>query len=106
MISATAVPPSCWRRANAICSSVKCFLPILTGSFLKCQISKNLTSKTDQEMGGRSGIPRGGRTVMGKGSYRLEEIVSKLREAEVVLAQGKTIAQVCKQLGITDQTYY
>ena len=35
-----------------------------------------------------------------------EQIVNKLRQAEVLLAQGQTIAQVSKTLGITDQTYY
>lgn len=35
-----------------------------------------------------------------------EEIVNKLRQAEVLLAQGQTISQVSKALGITDQTYY
>ena len=38
--------------------------------------------------------------------YSAEEIVNKLRQAEVELAKGQTIAQVCKQIGITDQTYY
>jgi len=38
--------------------------------------------------------------------YNAEEIIHKLREADVLLGQDKTIAQVCKQLGITDQTYY
>ena len=35
-----------------------------------------------------------------------EQIIQNLREAEVLLAQGRTIAQVCKKIGITDQTYY
>ena len=35
-----------------------------------------------------------------------EEIVNKLREADVLLSQGQTIVEVCKQIGITDQTYY
>ena len=35
-----------------------------------------------------------------------EQIISKLREAEVDLAQGKTVAQVCKKLGVAEQTYY
>jgi len=35
-----------------------------------------------------------------------EQIVNKLRQAEVLLAQGQTVAQVSKTLGITDQTYY
>ena len=30
----------------------------------------------------------------------------KLREAEVGLAQGQTVGQVSKQIGVTEQTYY
>lgn len=35
-----------------------------------------------------------------------EEIIAKLREAEVHLSQGQTIPQVCKKLGVSEQTYY
>jgi transposase-like protein len=35
-----------------------------------------------------------------------EQIIGKLREAEVELAKGATIAQVAKKLEITDHTYY
>jgi putative transposase len=35
-----------------------------------------------------------------------EQIITKLREAEALLAQGATIPQVCKQQAITEQTYY
>jgi len=35
-----------------------------------------------------------------------EQIVAKLRQAEVELAKGRTTSQVCKKLGISDQTYY
>jgi transposase-like protein len=35
-----------------------------------------------------------------------EQIISKLREAEVLLSQGQTVAQASKQLGVRDQTYY
>ena len=35
-----------------------------------------------------------------------EEIVQKLRKAELGLAEGKTIPQVCKQLSISEQTYH
>ncbi len=38
--------------------------------------------------------------------YSAEEIVNKLRQAEVELAKGQTVAHACKQIGITDQTYY
>jgi putative transposase len=35
-----------------------------------------------------------------------EQIISKLREAEVELAKGATIATVARKLEITDHTYY
>ena len=38
--------------------------------------------------------------------YTADQIVSKLREAEVELSKGQSIAVVAKKLGITDQTYY
>ena len=38
--------------------------------------------------------------------YTPEQIITKLREAEVYLSQGKTIGQACKTLEISDQTYY
>ena len=38
--------------------------------------------------------------------YSTEQIVAKLREAEKMQAQGKTIAQVCKHFGISDQTFF
>jgi len=38
--------------------------------------------------------------------YSAEQIVAKLREAERLQAQGKTIAQVCKHFRISDQTFF
>ena len=38
--------------------------------------------------------------------YSAEQIVTKLREAEVMLAKGQTLGEVCRQLEITDVTYY
>ena len=38
--------------------------------------------------------------------HSTEQIVNKLRQADVELAKGQSIAAVCKQIGITDQTYY
>lgn len=43
---------------------------------------------------------------MAKRKYTSEEIIHKLREADVLLGQGKTILEACKQLGVTDQTYF
>jgi len=38
--------------------------------------------------------------------YTPEQIIRKLREAEVEIAQGVKIALVAKKLGITEHTYY
>ena len=38
--------------------------------------------------------------------FTSEQIIGKLREAEVALAKGTQIAVVCKQLGVAEQTYY
>ncbi len=35
-----------------------------------------------------------------------EQIIGKLREAEVGLASGQTVPEVCRTLGIAEQTYY
>lgn len=35
-----------------------------------------------------------------------ELIVKKLREADEIIASGGTIEQACKQLGVSDATYY
>ena len=35
-----------------------------------------------------------------------EQIINKLRQAEVEIANGATISQAAKKIGITDQTYY
>jgi len=43
---------------------------------------------------------------MSKKRYRPEEIVRKLREADVLISQGKPVAQVVKSLGVTEVTYY
>ena len=38
--------------------------------------------------------------------YTVEQIIPMLREAEVELARGATIAQVCRKIGVTEPTYY
>ncbi len=43
---------------------------------------------------------------MARKRYTAEQIITKLREAEVELGKGQTTPQVCKKLGISDQTYY
>ena len=42
-----------------------------------------------------------------KGSkHTPEQIVAKLRQAEVELSKGLTIPKVCRKLSVTEQTYY
>ena len=44
---------------------------------------------------------------MGKGMRRTpEQIIRKLRQAEVLSGQGKTVEQICRELGVSDATYY
>lgn len=43
---------------------------------------------------------------MPKHRYTTEEIIHKLREADVLIGQGQTVAQASKQIGVTDQTYF
>ena len=37
--------------------------------------------------------------------FKAEEIVNKLRQADVALSKGQTVAQACKQIGVTGVTY-
>ncbi len=43
---------------------------------------------------------------MARNRHTSEQIIGKLREAEVDLARGTPVAQACKKIGITEQTYY
>ncbi len=43
---------------------------------------------------------------MGRKRFTPEQIIGKLREAEVAMAHGEGVGQVCRTLGITEQTFY
>jgi len=43
---------------------------------------------------------------MKKKGFTAEQIIWKLREAEVLLGQGATVAEVSRKLSVTEQTYY
>ncbi len=43
---------------------------------------------------------------MGRKRHTPEQIIRKLREAEIGLGQGLKTPEVCRKLGITEQTYY
>ena len=41
-----------------------------------------------------------------KKRYSGPQIVAKLREADILLGKGKTVPEVCKDIEISQQTYY
>ena len=43
---------------------------------------------------------------MARRSCRPEQIIKKLREAEVLLSQGSTVGESAREIGVTEQTYY
>jgi len=43
---------------------------------------------------------------MGKRRHTAEQIINKLRSAEVELSKGKALPEVCRKLAITEHTYY
>lgn len=43
---------------------------------------------------------------MKKKFHKPEQIVKKLREADAAISSGSTVEQFCRQLGISDATYY
>ena len=43
---------------------------------------------------------------MAKKGFTPEQIIVKLREAEVLLGKGETVGHVCRKIGVTEQTYY
>jgi len=43
---------------------------------------------------------------MSRKRFSMEQIINHLREAEVLLAQGKTVGEICRQIGVSEQSYY
>jgi transposase-like protein len=43
---------------------------------------------------------------MSRKRFTAEKIIGMLRESEVALAQGKKIGEVCRSLGVSEQSYY
>ncbi len=38
--------------------------------------------------------------------FTVEQIINHLREADVLLAQGRTVGEVCRRIGVSEQSYY
>jgi putative transposase len=43
---------------------------------------------------------------MAKRGYQPEQIISKLREVEILLSTGHTVQTASRHIGVTEQTYY
>ncbi len=43
---------------------------------------------------------------MTKRSYRPEQIIKKLREAEILVSQGSTVGEAARKIGVREQTHY
>lgn len=43
---------------------------------------------------------------MARKLFTPEQIVSKLKQIEVLMSQGKPVAQACKDAGVSDKSYY
>ena len=43
---------------------------------------------------------------MSRKRFTMEQIIGLLREMDVKISQGKNIGQICREIGISEQTYY
>ena len=43
---------------------------------------------------------------MGRKTFTPEQIIFKLREVEILVGQGESISVACRQIAVTEQTYY
>ncbi len=43
---------------------------------------------------------------MSRKRYTAEQIIGLLREADVKLSQGRNVGHICREMGISEQTYY
>jgi len=43
---------------------------------------------------------------MSRKRFTMEQIIGVLREVDVKVSQGKNVGQICREIGITEQTYY
>ncbi len=43
---------------------------------------------------------------MSRKRFSVEQIINHLREAEVLVSQGQTVGEICRRIGISEQSYY
>ena len=47
-----------------------------------------------------------GNKQMSRKRFSVEQIINHFREAEVLLSQGKTVGEICRLIGVSEQSYY
>jgi len=66
------------------------------------QLAKtDLPPKKESSVNVRLEVKKGGRMV--RKGYTQEQIINKLREAEVLLSQGTTVGEASRKIGVTEQ---
>ena len=80
------------------------FLRGLTTSTGRHRATDDLPPENWSRSHARIGVAKG--AGMARKRSATEQIIAKLREAEVALAQGDSVATVVRQLGVAEQTYY
>ena len=43
---------------------------------------------------------------MARKRYTAEQIIRQLRQAEVLSSQGRNVSEICREIGVTENTYY
>lgn len=43
---------------------------------------------------------------MARKRYTSEQIIRYLRQAEVLSSQGRNVSEICREIGVTENTYY
>ena len=43
---------------------------------------------------------------MSRKRFSVEQIINHLREAKVLLSQGQTVGEICRHIGVSEQSYY
>jgi putative transposase len=51
-------------------------------------------------------LGKGGAISLARRLFRPEQIINRLREAEILISQGSTIGEASRKIGVTEQTYY
>ena len=82
--------------------------PVTIGS--ECAVLKFNVCRQCDRSSRRNSLARDHRRLIHRGvvrkRYTPEQIISMLREAEVALAQGQSVGQACRTLGVSEQSYY